>query len=362
MTRTTGRVLRLLTLLQGRRVWTSGELSERLRVDARTIRRDVDRLRELGYVIEASSGPGGGYRLGAGNATPPLLLEDEEAVAVAASLGAAAGSVSGAHEVALRVLVKLNQLLPARLRHRLSALQAVTVPLVAGQPMADPFALTAIAEACQDRQLLHFSYRNRRGEVTERSVEPERLVHTGRVWYLVAWDRAREDWRTFRVDRVQSQPPLTRGARFSPRPPPDDAASFVSRSIAAAPHRYVAHVRLAAPAEEVCSRLPPWLGAPESIDERSCKLTIGAETVEIIAAYIVQAGVDFVLLGPPEIIEPLRAITRRMQRAMDDSSSPVELPEGSPPHSGGLAARAVVGWGPRSYPSATGAASTAWTR
>src|SRR5262245_59829143 len=228
MTRTTGRVLRLLTLLQGRRIWTSAALSERLRVDGRTIRRDIERLRELGYVIEASAGPGGGYRLGAGSATPPLLLEDDEAVAVAASLGAAAASVSGAHEVALRVLVKLDQLLPPRLRHRLSALQAMTVPLAAGQPMVDPFALTSIADACQDRVVLRFTYRNRMGEVTERCVEPERLVHTGRVWYLVAWDTGREEWRTFRVDRVDTEIPLARGERFSPRPPPEDIAAFVA--------------------------------------------------------------------------------------------------------------------------------------
>lgn len=340
MTRTTGRVLRLLTLLQGRRVWTSAELSERLRVDARTIRRDVDRLRELGYVIEASAGPGGGYRLGAGNATPPLLLEDDEAVAVAASLGTAAGSVSGAQEVALRVLLKLNQLLPSRLRHRLSALQAVTVPLSMGQPMTDPFALTAIATACQDREILRFTYHNRRGEVTERAVEPERLVHTGRVWYLVAWDRGREEWRTFRVDRVDAAT-VERGERFSPRPPPEDIAAFVSKSIAAMPHRYVARVRLSGSAAQLARRLPPWLGAPEELDEQSCELTIGAETLETIASYAVQAGVDFELLGPPEILEPMRAIAERMRRGMVAAASPRTSPQW-PTHEAGRSSDAIT--------------------
>jgi predicted DNA-binding transcriptional regulator YafY len=318
--RTAGRLLRLLTLLQGRRAWSGAELSERLRVDARTIRRDVDRLRELGYVIEASAGPGGGYRLGAGNATPPLLLEDEEAVAVAAALGAAAGSVSGAQEVALRVLVKLDQLLPSRLRHRLSALQAVTVPLVAGAvSMADPFVLTGIATACHDRELLGFTYKDRKGDVTERSVEPERLVHTGRVWYLVAWDLGRSEWRTFRVDRIDARMPVARGGRFTPRPPPEDIAAFVSHSMASVPHSIVVHLRLAAAAAELSARVPPWVGALQPNDDRSCFLTIGAETIEAAASYIVHLPVAFEILGPAEVLEPLREIAARLARAAESS-------------------------------------------
>jgi predicted DNA-binding transcriptional regulator YafY len=315
MGQTTGRVLRLLTLLQGRRVWTSVELSERLHVDARTIRRDVERLRELGYAIDASAGPGGGYRLGAGNATPPLLLDDEEAIAVAAALGAAAGVVSGADEVALRVLVKLNQLLPPRLRHRLSALEAMTVSL-GNRPMTDPHVLMQIATACQDRVVLDFTYRNRRGDVSERCVEPERLVHAGRVWYLMAWDRSREEWRTFRVDRVNATVPLVRGERFANRTPPEDPAAFVARSIASMPNSCVAHVKLAAPAEQVARHAPPWIGVPEPIDEDSCQLTFGAETVEMLAAHIIHVGVDFEVLGPPEIIEPLMGIVRRMEAGL----------------------------------------------
>ena len=331
MTRTAGRVLRLLTLLQGRRIWTSAELSDRLHVDTRTIRRDVDRLRELGYQIEASAGPGGGYRLGAGNATPPLLLEDDEAVGVTAALGAAAGSVSGVQEVALRVLVKLNQLLPPRLRDRLNALQAVTVPLSEGRPMTDPFVLTEIATACHDHVVLSFTYRDRKGEVTERSVEPERLVHTGRVWYLLAWDRARDEWRTFRVDRVDAAVPLARGARFTPRPPPEDVAGFVARAISAAPQLHVARLRLAASAADVAPRLPPWAGAPEPIDEHSCLLTIGADTVESIAAHVVYLGVEFTLLGPPELAEPMRVVARRLARAVEAVAVEVPaLPAGAP--------------------------------
>ena len=323
MTRTAGRVLSLLSLLQSRRVWSGTALSEQLRVDGRTIRRDVDRLRDLGYVIEASAGPGGGYRLGAGTATPPLLLDDEEAVAVAASLSAAATTISGAQEVALRVLIKLKQLLPSRLRHRLDALQAVTVPLPGGRPMADAFVLSGIAVACQDHEVLRFTYQDRRGEVTERSVEPERLVHTGRVWYLVAWDRERGDWRTFRVDRIDGGIPLHRGPRFSPRKPPEDVAAFVARSIASTPHRYVAHLRLGRPASEMSQRLPPWVGVADPIDERSCGLTIGAETVETLASYLVHLDVDYELDAAPEVVDALRTIALRLGRVSENATRPV---------------------------------------
>jgi predicted DNA-binding transcriptional regulator YafY len=319
MTGTAGRVLRLLTLLQGRRVWTGTALSERLGVDTRTVRRDVDRLRELGYVIDSSAGPGGGYRLGAGNATPPLLLEDDEAVAVAAAMAAAAGTISGTHEVALRVLVKLDQLLPPRLRHRLSALQAVTVPLSSGVPMADPFVLTGIATACQDHETLRFTYQDRRGEVSQRSVEPAGLVHTGRVWYLAAWDRDREEWRTFRVDRIDTGTGLTRGARFKPRQLPDDLATYVSRSIAATPYASVVRLRLTGSVEELRERVPRWMGALEPIDDGSCVLTIGADTYEAAAVYAVHLGVDFAVIEPKEALEPMRAVAQRLLRAVAEA-------------------------------------------
>src|SRR5262245_33777457 len=189
-------------MLQVRREWSGEDLSDRLAVDVRTIRRDVDRLRELGYVIDASAGRGGGYRLSAGTATPPLLLDDDEAVAVAVALGAAAGSTENTDEVALRVLAKLDQLLPRRLRRRLSALPAF-VSLASPRSAVSLSVLAAIAAACRDQIEIRFSYRDNRGVVTGRTVEPMRLVHTGRRWYLAAWDIERADWRTFRVDRVQ---------------------------------------------------------------------------------------------------------------------------------------------------------------
>jgi predicted DNA-binding transcriptional regulator YafY len=196
----------MLSLLQVRREWSGDELGTRLDVDVRTIRRDVDRLRQLGYVIDASAGPGGGYRLSAGTATPPLLLDDDEAVAVAVALGAAAGSVASTDEVALRVLAKLDQLLPRRVRRRLSALPAVTVSLVSPRSAVSLNVLSAVAAACRDNLQLRFAYRDSRGAATARVVEPMRLVHTGRRWYLAAWDVDRGDWRTFRVDRVVTLP------------------------------------------------------------------------------------------------------------------------------------------------------------
>ena len=278
MLKASARALRLLSLLQVRREWPGDKLSDRLAVTVRTIRRDVDWLRQLGYVVDASAGPGGGYRLGAGTETPPLLLDDDEAIAVAVALGAAAGSVSNTDEVALRVLAKLDQLLPRRLRRRLSALPAVTVSLVGPPSTVSLKVLAAIAAACRDNVQLRFGYRDNRGTVTQRVVEPMRLVHTGRRWYLAAWDVLRDDWRTFRVDRVQAQPHLAQGERFEPRQPPEDFATLVARSITAMPYRYRARLRVTRSAADLRACIPPWVGVIEPVDDHQCELTIGGDT------------------------------------------------------------------------------------
>lgn len=231
MTDTAGRLLKLLELLQARRDWSGSELASRLGVSGRTIRRDVDRLRDLGYPVDAATGPAGGYRLRAGTAMPPLLLEDDEAVAIAVGLaGAASASVTGIEETAVRALVKLEQVLPAHLRRRVHALRSATATLAATGPRIDADLLTAIAGACRDGEHLRFAYRSRDGTETRRRTEPHRLVNLGQRWYLVAWDCEREDWRTFRVDRIERAAPD--GTRFAERPPPsDDAAAFVAASI-----------------------------------------------------------------------------------------------------------------------------------
>src|ERR671911_1874230 len=224
MTETASRLLELLSLLQARRDWSGAELADRLEVSRRTIRRDIERLRDLGYPVESVTGPAGGYRLRAGAAMAPLLLDDDEAIAIAVGLGTAArASVTGIEETAVRALVKLERVLPAHLRRRVRALQTATLTLPAGGPTVDPQSLTVIATACRDSECLRFAYRGRDGAPSRREVEPHSLVNLGRRWYLVAWDRGREDWRTFRVDRLTK--PASTGVRFAQREPPaKDAA------------------------------------------------------------------------------------------------------------------------------------------
>src|SRR6266508_3999160 len=231
MSQTSSRLLELLSLLQGRRDWPGAELADRLEVSGRTIRRDVERLRQLGYPVESLTGPAGGYRLRAGAAMPPLLLDDEEAIAIAVGLRTAArASVTGIEETAVRALVKLEQVLPKHLRSRVRAFGSATISPPAGGPTVDPQHLTVIAAACRDYECLRFAYRSRDGTDSRREVEPHTLVNLGRRWYLVAWDRRREDWRTFRIDRLTK--PASSGVRFTPRRlPAKDAATYVQQNI-----------------------------------------------------------------------------------------------------------------------------------
>ena len=247
MLETSARLLRL-SLLQARRDWPGTELARRLGVSPRTLRRDVDKLRSLGYPVDAVPGTAGGYRLGAGAALPPLLLDDEEAVAVAVGLRTAAGgTITGIEEASVRALAKLEQVFPSRLRHRVSALHSVTVPLPGAAPPVDPAILTVVATAARDRQRIRFGYTSHDGTQGSRAAEPHRLVNIGRCWYLLAWDPARDGWRTFRADRITT--PQITGPRFTLRDPPGgDAAAYVSRSVSSAPYRYQARIRLYAPA------------------------------------------------------------------------------------------------------------------
>jgi predicted DNA-binding transcriptional regulator YafY len=315
MTETASRLLELLSLLQARRDWPGPELAARLEVSARTLRRDVERLRRLGYPVESVTGPGGGYRLRAGSAMPPLLLDDEEAIAIAVGLRTAAGaSVSGIEDTAVRALVKLEQVLPAHLRRRVRALGSATLTLPVAGPRVDPQHLTVIAGACRDSECLRFAYRSRDGADTRRDVEPHSLVNHGRRWYLVAWDRGRGDWRTFRLDRLTK--PMATGVRFTPRSlPAKDAAAYVERSMAAAPARYEAVVIVHAPAAEIADRVPPYGGTIEPIDEQSCRYRTGDDDLGWLALRLAMLGVDFEVREPSQLVEHLRLLASRLRRA-----------------------------------------------
>jgi predicted DNA-binding transcriptional regulator YafY len=317
MLETSARLLRLLSLLQAHRDWSGTELAERLGVTPRTVRRDVDKLRGLGYPVHASPGVAGGYRLGAGAALPPLLLDDEEAVAVAAGLRTAAvGGVAGIEEASVRALAKLEQVLPSRLRHRLDAFRSVTVPMAPGGPVVDPDTLTAIVTACRDHQRLRFDYRGHDGESSVRTVEPHRLVHGGRRWYLVAWDVEREDWRTFRVDRLS--PRIPTGPRFTPRELPDaDIARYTSRGISTRTYQHQATLTMHASAEQVAEQITPAIGYVEPIDEHRCRLHSGSVSLDELAVWTALIGYDFDVVEPPELVEHIRALAERLGRTVN---------------------------------------------
>jgi predicted DNA-binding transcriptional regulator YafY len=312
---TSSRLLELLSLLQARREWAGGELADRLEVSPRTIRRDVERLRQLGYPVESLRGRAGGYRLRPGTEMPPLLLDDDEAIAIAVGLRTAArSSVSGIEETSVRALVKLEQVLPAALRRRVRALGSATATLPPVGPTVDPQALTVLAAACRDSERVRFSYRGRDGADTRREVEPHSLVNLGRRWYLAAWDLRREDWRTFRVDRLTR--PASTGVRFAPRDlPRKDAAAYVAHSISSAPTRYEARVKLHASAAGVRRRASYVWGTVEPIDERTCEYRTGDDDLDWLALRIAMLGVEFELDGPPELVDRLRALERRLGRA-----------------------------------------------
>ena len=315
MLNTSARLLRLLSLFQARRYWSGADLADRLDVTARTLRRDVDRLRSLGYPVHSTSGTAGGYQLGAGANLPPLLLDDDEAVAVALGLRtSASGSVGGIEEASVRALLKLEQVLPPRLRQRVAALHGFIEPLRGRGPTVDAERLSAIAGACRDHEAIRFVYHDRAGTPSARTVEPHRLVHTGYRWYLVAWDLARKDWRTFRVDGIEGK--LKTSTRFMPRKPPGgDFAAFVSKSLASVPYPIRARVTLQAPVEAVTKRVPPSAGVLEAIDQRSCMLHTGSHSLEGLTIHLMMLGVDFQVHEPPELIDHLRRLAERLGRA-----------------------------------------------
>ncbi|OBJ83716.1 helix-turn-helix transcriptional regulator [Mycobacterium asiaticum] len=314
MSTTTSRVLQLLGLLQSRRVWTGEELAERLAVTTRSVRRDVERLRELGYPVEASKGQGGGYRLGAGAALPPLLLDPDEAVAMAVCLRlAAGGSVAGVGESALRALSKLDQVMPARLRAQVTAVHDATVTLTSEPPDAvEPDTLMTLARACRDHEHVTADYTDRTGNPSRRRLEPYQLVTTGRRWYLLAHDRDRDDWRSLRLDRMGGV--VAAGSTFVPRAAPD-ARDYVQHAISAAPYRYVARVRYRLPASTVARYFSPQSMRVEPDGADACVVTAGGDDPETLVLHLAMVPGDFEVLEPPAVRAAAQAVARRLHHA-----------------------------------------------
>ncbi|MEH1166051.1 YafY family protein [Micromonospora sp. CPCC 205539] len=311
MANTSSRTLRLLSLLQTHRHWSGLDLADRLGVSERTLRRDVERLRELGYPVTAARGTDGGYQLAPGAVLPPLLLDDEEAVALAVGVGDASG-IAGIEEASLRALTKVVRVLPPRLRARVDALRAMTLSTSASGPVVSAGVLTTVAQACRDEERLRFGYTARGAAATEREVEPHRVVVLGGRWYLVAYDLGRHDWRSFRLDRLTD--PTATGMRFRPRQlPAEDAVAFV-QTASGAPAPYTVVVLVHAPSEQVRQAVGRW-GTIEPVDQGSCRLTMTSTSLDWPTQALGNVGAEFEVLEPPEFTAHIQEWGARFLRA-----------------------------------------------
>jgi predicted DNA-binding transcriptional regulator YafY len=314
----TSRALLLLSLLQTHKFWSGAELSARLDVSQRTLRRDVERLRQLGYPVDATPGAAGGYRLAAGAHLPPLVLDDDEAVAIAVGLRAAAGaSIDGIEETSVRALAKLEQVLPNRLRRRVNAVHTNVSSLrwSVDSPTVDADALAVLALACRDHEQVRFGYRRRDGEETRRLVEPHHLVSAGRRWYLVAWDMRRGDWRTFRLDRLAT--PRLGGVRFTPRTlPATDAAEFVAASIMSMPVPYQATLVAAGPVDEVRDLVRYADAEVVAIDDRACTVRVRAESRPWLLTVVALVATTFDVLvdEPADLLSDVKRLATRLRQ------------------------------------------------
>ncbi|MFD6176254.1 MULTISPECIES: helix-turn-helix transcriptional regulator [unclassified Isoptericola] len=320
MLETSARLLHLLSLLQLRRDWTSGELADRLGVSTRTVRTDVGKLRSLGYPVEARPGVAGGYRLAAGTAMPPLVLDDDEAVAVAVGLGVAASAGADGGETYLTALAKLEQVMPSRLRRRVEAVREATSVVPGTDPSPDLEVLGAVAAAIRAHERLRFGYTAHGGAETARHTEPHRVVRWGSRWYLLAWDLDREDWRVFRVDRIAPRPPT--GARFRPRVVPEDAVQrYVVARVGRATWRHRARILVHAPADEVVARI----GSPlevEVLGPRTCRVEVGSDDPDQLALWVTQLGMDVEVLEGAELRAAFGRLAERFTRAAQVPPSP----------------------------------------
>ncbi|SMH43103.1 Predicted DNA-binding transcriptional regulator YafY, contains an HTH and WYL domains [Rathayibacter oskolensis] len=315
MPRTTGRTLALLGLLQTRRDWSGAELRERLEVSGRTLRRDIEDLRGLGYGIDSVPGVGGGYRLGIGASVPPLVLSTEEAVAIAVGLRAAAGTtVTGIEDAAARALVKLEQSLAAETRERIASVERAVLPLGGTAEPVDLDTVVTIARAIRDARSLRIDYTRHDGQEVRRTIQPHRIVHTGSRWYVVARDADRDAWRTLRLDRLTPRLPLAEP--FTPQEVPDDAVrDFASRSISVSPYPHRYRVRMHAPAAEVAALFGPAVARVTALDDGTAQLEAGAASPEQFALYIGTTGIDFHVLEGDDLRAVLVAVGERLIRA-----------------------------------------------
>ncbi|MBF6350937.1 YafY family transcriptional regulator [Nocardia flavorosea] len=325
MANTSTRTLRLLSLLQTHKYWPGTELAERLGISPRTLRRDIDRLRDLGYPVEAQRGVDGGYQLAAGAALPPLMVDDDEAVALVIGLQVAMqGMVEGVAESSVRALAKVVQVMPPRLRRRVEAIRAMTVPADWGgrnDPGPDPAVLTTVALACRDSERLRFTYTAAGGRCSERHIEPHRLVSLGRRWYLVAFDLTRHDWRSFRIDRLTA--PVGDGSRFRPRElPTADAAEFVREGVDRISRPYRIEVLVEAPAEAVRERIGRW-GSVQAVDAGRCRVSMTTDSLDWPTMALGSLEAEFEVIEPPELITQIREWGERFSRA---NAGPGERP------------------------------------
>ena len=333
------RLLRLLGLLSARAGWSGAELADRLDVTERTLRRDITRLRDLGYPIEATTGPYGGYELGSGGRLPPLVLDDDEAVAATIALRIVAGAgATGLESAALSALTKIEQVLPVLLRERVSALANTTVGLRrADVPPVNVETLSAAALACRRFERLRFDYQDANDVATNRLVDPYRVVFTARQWYLVAFDGTRDDWRTFRVDRI-SEPRLT-GTRFVPNPDAPNPADLVARGVAVGAYALQAVVRLHAPLERAAELLPATVAVLERETDTTTIARIGGDA-DWIARYLAGLNCNFEVLEPEEVRTELVAIASgllerllgQLPSSLNNSSPRSAASDGSPPN------------------------------
>jgi len=317
MLETSARLLRLLTLLQTQRFWSGQELSERLEITPRTVRRDVERLKRLGYPVDGTPGVAGGYQMGAGASLPPLQLDDEEALAISLGLFALTnGTVGGVEEASLGALVKLERVLPARLRQRATMLRTTLQPLVRPGPRVNSTLLATLASAVGEHRVISFNYGNKRGESSDRTVDPVGIVHTGQRWYLVAWDHNRQDWRTFRADRIVGNVEL--GPRYAPRPLPDegDLRAYVARSVNVEPFGTEARVIVHAALGRVATLVGPHAATLQAVGPERCRMILRAASLNSAAAWLLHLDLDFEVEGPPELRDHIHLIQERLRRAV----------------------------------------------